>query len=182
MTGGTYTLWALAGGRGNGITVSVDGKRVGAVEPDRPDGWQQVGRLRLEAGRHRVVLKAASVSPGETWSVPRYAAMVLSTDTTFTPPADQVFDMVNSLILLAPSVGEPLSGTVELQATGAGNLLGMEFSLDGTMLRRVSGPPFRYSLSTTRYATGPHTLRLEAVDRTGPTGLALEIPVTFANP
>jgi hypothetical protein len=182
LTGGTYSLWVLAGGRGNGIAVSVDGKPVGSVDPGRPDGWQQVGRLRLEAGRHRVALTAEAVSQRELWSAPRYSAVVLSTDTTFAPPPDQGFDVVNSLVLLAPNTAEPLSGLVELRATGAGNLLGMEFSLDGSLLRRASGPPFSLSFSTSRYPDGPHTLKLEAVDRTGPTGLALQVPITIANP
>jgi hypothetical protein len=182
LTGGAYTLWLLAGGRGNGVTVSVDGKRVGEIESARPDGWQRIGRVRLEAGRHRVSLTSEWVSQYETWSAPRYGALVLSTDSTFAPPADQVFDVVNSLVLLSPDTREPLTGTVELKATGAGNLLGVQFSVDGTMVRRVSGPPFSLSLGTSRYENGPHTLRLEAVDRTGPTGLILEVPITIANP
>jgi len=182
LTGGAYTLWLLAGGRGNGLAVSVDGTRVGAIESARPDGWQRIGRVRLEAGRHRVSVTSEWVSQYETWSAPRYGALVLSTDSTFAPPADQVFDVVNSLVLLSPDTREPLTGTVELKATGAGNLLGVQFSVDGAMVRRVSGPPFSLSLGTSRYENGPHTLRLEAVDRTGPTGLILEVPITIANP
>ena len=182
LTGGGYTVWVLAGGRGNGIAVSVDGKRVGAVDPDRPDGWQQVGRVRLEAGRRRVTLTSEAVAQSDQWSPPRYAAVILSTDSTFQPPADQVFDVVNALVLLSPDVSQPLRGAVPLRATGAGNLLGLEFSLDGEAPRRVSGPPFSFTLSTSRYANGPHTLKLEAVDRTGPTGLALSVPITISNP
>jgi hypothetical protein len=181
LTGGSYAVWVLAGGRGSGLAVSVDGKPVGAIEPDRPDGWQQVGRVRLEAGKHRVTLTAQAGPSAAVWTEPRYAAVMLSTDTTFTPPADQVLDVVNTLTLLSPRPDRPLTGVVELRATGAGNLLGVEFSLDGTVLRRVVGPPFTFPLSTTRYANGPHTLRLEAVDRTGPTGMVLEVPVTIAN-
>ena len=182
LTGGAYTVWVFAGGRGNGLAVNVDGKRVGAVDPDRPDGWQQIGRVRLEAGRRRVTLTSEAVAPGTLWSAPRYAAVILSTDSTFTPPADQVFDVVNALVLLSPDVSEPLRGAVPLKATGAGNLLGVEFSLDGEAPRRGSGPPFSFTLNTSRYANGPHTLKLEAVDRTGPTGLALRVPITISNP
>jgi hypothetical protein len=182
LTGGTYTVWVLGGGRGSGITVSVDGQRVGTVGPTHPDGWHRAGRVRLEAGRHRVTLVSPPASDQTIWSAPRYAAVILSTDTTFEPPEGEVFDVVNSLVLLSPDVSEPLTGAVELRATGAGNLLGAEFSLDGARVRRVSGPPFLLRWNTSRYENGPHTLRVETVDRTGPTGFALEFPVIIANP
>ena len=181
ITGGTYAIWVLAAGRGNGFTVSVDGKRAGAIKPMQQDGWQQVGWVRLEAGKHHVTL-TAEAAPGATpWTNPRYGAVVLSTDSTWTPPADQVVDVLNSVALLSPRLDDPLSGIVELRATGAGNITALEVSLDGKVIRRVTGPPFSLAFSTKRYANGPHTLRLEAVDRTGPTGLAVEAPITIAN-
>jgi len=181
LTGGSYTVWVLVAGRGNGFAVSVDGKRVGSTHPARPDGWQQVGRARLEAGKHRVTLTAEAAPGTAAWTDPRYAAVVLSTDTSWTPPADQVADVINVLALLSPRLDDPLSGVITIRATGAGNITGMQVSLDGKMIRRVTGPPFLLSLGTTRYPNGRHTLRLEAVDRTGPTGMALEAPITIAN-
>jgi hypothetical protein len=71
---------------------------------------------------------------------------------------------------------------VAFRATGAGNLAGVEYSLDGGLVHRASGPPFSFSLPTARYPNGPHVLRLQAVDRTGPTGMTLELPITIANP
>ena len=92
-----------------------------------------------------------------------------------------MLDIYNSLTLFSPVSGQTLTGRVQFHATGAGNLTGAEFSLDGQLLRRVSGPPFTLSLNTARVANGPHTLRVEAVDRAGPTDLAIEIPVRVAN-
>jgi hypothetical protein len=180
LTGATYNVWILAGGRGNGITVSVDGAAAGAIDGDLPDGWQRVGRVRLEAGRHRVAVTSQATADGE-WAAPRYAEVILSADSVLEPPPDQVLDVHNSLVLLSPSLQDPLRGTVELRATGAGNLVAAEFSVDGDLLRRVAGPPFSVSLPSERYSDGPHTLRLEAVDRAGPTGLALEIPFVISN-
>ncbi|MDH4209486.1 MAG: hypothetical protein OEV76_11475, partial [Anaerolineae bacterium] len=76
---------------------------------------------------------------------------------------------------------EILRGRVELKATGAGNLSSADFSVDGESSRRASGPPFHLLLNTARFPNGPHTLRVEAVDRAGPTGLAVEIPIIIAN-
>ncbi len=180
LTGATYNVWILAGGRGNGIAVSIDGSAVGAIEGDSPDGWQRVGRMRLEAGRHRVAVTSQAASEGE-WAAPRYAEVLLSADTGLEPPPDQVLDVYNALVLLSPNLQDPLRGTVELRATGSGNLVAVEFSVDGALLRRVSGPPFSVSLPSERYSDGPHTLKIEAVDRAGPTGLALEIPFVISN-
>jgi hypothetical protein len=88
--------------------------------------------------------------------------------------------LYDSIYLLAPTPDSTLTGEVELVATGAGNVIAAEFSLDGEVLRRVSGPPFRFSVNAGRLPPGPHVLRVEAVDRVGPTGLAVEIPVTVA--
>jgi hypothetical protein len=114
-------------------------------------------------------------------AAPRYASVIFSADPTFAPPGNRVFDMHNAITLLTPRAGDALSGHVELLATGSGNLTGAEFSLDGEILRRVSGPPFRFLLNSARLPQGEHTLRVEAVDRAGPSGLAMEIPVTIAN-
>jgi hypothetical protein len=57
----------------------------------------------------------------------------------------------------------------------------VEFSLDGKILRRVTGPPFEFPLATERVANGPHTLKVAGFDRTGSTGLDLSIAVTVAN-
>jgi hypothetical protein len=182
LTGGAYAVWVLGGGRGNGLSVSIDGGRVGALEPAQQDGWQRVGLARLAAGRHVVTVRSEVVNAEAPWAAPRYAAVLLSTDTTQTPPPGQVMDVVNSLSLLSPSLAEPLRGTVAFRATGAGNLAGVEYSLDNGPVHRASGPPFSFSLPTMRYPNGPHVLRLQAVDRTGPTGMTLELPLTIANP
>ena len=181
LTGGIYTIWILAGGRGQNITLSVDNQDVGSIDPNLPDGWQRIGRLRIEAGRHHVHLTSAAGPRALPGAAPRYAAVILSADPMFQPPTGQVLDIYNSLTLFSPVSGQTLTARVQLHATGAGNLTGVEFSLDGQLLRRVSGPPFTLSLNTARVANGPHTLRVEAVDRAGPTDLAIEIPVLVAN-
>jgi len=181
LTGGTYAVWMLAGGRGQGVTLMVDGNRAGAIDPDQPDGWQQVGRVRLDSGRHRVQLISERGPRAPLGAAPRYAAVVLSADPTFRPPGDRVLDIYNSLTLLAPRPDDTLTGRVELRATSAGNITGLEFSLDGQPLRSVSGPPFTLSLNTQRLPNGPHRLKLHGVQRVGGPGLDLEIPVTIAN-
>jgi hypothetical protein len=181
LTGGTYTIWILAGGRGQGIGLYVGDQRVGGIDPDRPDGWQQVGRVRLEAGRHHLHLVLEPARRGPVEGMPRYAAVIVTADPTFRPPADRVLDIYNSLVLLSPRDGDTLTGRVELRATGAGNVTAAEFSLDGQLLRRVTGPPFVFSLNTARITNGPHTLKVEGFNRAGTAGLELAVQVTVAN-
>jgi hypothetical protein len=181
LTEGSYSVWILAGGRGQGIAVYVGDRRVGGIDPDKPDGWQQVGRVKLDSARHLVRVVSEENPRGPVGAAPRYADVILSADTTFRPPSDQVLDIYNSLVLLSPRTGDTLSGRVDLLATGAGNVTAVEFSLDGQLLHRVSGPPFPYSVNTERIANGAHTLKVAGFDRTGSTGLELSIPVTVAN-
>jgi hypothetical protein len=182
LTGGNYAVWALAGGRGKGVGVYVKDTRVGGIDPQAPDGWQMVGRIRLEVGHYRVQMVSepgpAGTDPG---SAPRYAAVMLSADPSFKPPAEHLLDAYNSLSVLFPSAEQVLTGRVELLATGSGNVTGAQFSIDGEPLRPAFGPPFKLALSTSRYENGAHTLRVEGLDRAGPTGLVLEIPISIAN-
>jgi len=181
LTEGAYTVWILAGGRGQSIGVYVGDRRVGGIDPKQPDGWQHVGRVRLDSGRCKVQVVSEEVPGGPPGAQPRYAEVILSADTTFQPPSGQVLDIYNSLALLSPRPNEVLTGRVDLSATGAGNVTAVEFSLDGQVLRRVAGPPFAYSLNTQRIANGPHTLKVAGFDRNGSTGLELTLSVTVAN-
>jgi hypothetical protein len=93
-----------------------------------------------------------------------------------------VLDIYNTITLLFPPSDHILTGRVELRATAAGNISAAQFSLDGEPLRApVSGPAFTLSINTARLPNGPHALSVEAVDRLGPTGLTMEIPITIAN-
>jgi hypothetical protein len=177
---GTYTVWILAGGRGQGIDVYVKDSKIGSIDPRLPDGWQRLGRVRIEAGRTRIQLVAQTEPEAPTGAAPRYAAVIITADSSFSPPAGRVLDIHNAIALLFPAPEQTLSGTVELVATGAGNITGAEFSLDGELIRQVSGPPFRIALNTQRFTPGPHRLKVDAVSRSGPLGLSLEVPVTIA--
>ncbi len=181
LRGGIYTVWVLAGGRGQSIDVLVGKEKVGAIDPAQPDGWQRVGRVRLDAGRHEVELVSRAEEDAPTGASPRYAAVILTADSLFTPPANRLLDIYNSIAFLFPPADHTLSGVVDLEATGAGNIVAAEFSLDGEVLRRVSGPPFRLRLNAERLTAGAHVIKVEAVDRVGPTGLAVEVPVTIAH-
>jgi len=181
LRGGTYTVWVLAGGRGQSMDVLVSDENVGAIDPAAPDGWQRVGRVRLNSGRHEVQLVSRAQPDAPEGAPPRYAGVIFAADSTFDPPANRTVDIYDSIALLFPPADHTLSGRVEVEATGAGNITGAEFSLDGEVLRRVSGPPFRFTLNAQRLPPGPHLLRVEAVDRAGLTGLAVEVPVTVAH-
>jgi len=177
---GTYTVWALAGGRGQEVEVYVKDGKIGATDPRLPDGWQRIGRVRIEGGRTRIHLVSQIQPDAPAGAAPRYAAVIITADSSFSPPAGRVLDIHNAIALLYPSPNQTLSGTVEVVATGAGNITGAELSLDGEVIRQVSGPPFRFALNTQRFAPGPHRLRVEANSRSGPLGLSVEVPVTIA--
>jgi len=181
LTGGNYAVWLLAGGRGRGIGVYVKEKRIGGIDPQAPDGWQMVGRVHLDAGHYHVQIISEPGPQSSTGASARYAALVLSADPGFKPPAEHLLDAYNSLALLFPPADQVLSGRVELRATGSGNVTSAQFSVDGEALKSAFGPPFTLSLSTTRYQNGSHVLRVQGLDRAGPTGLVLEIPITIAN-
>ncbi len=180
LAAGTYTVWALAGGRGQGIDVYVKDARVGSIDRRLPDGWQRIGRVRVDQGRTRFDLVAHREPDAPEGAAPRYAGVIVTADSSFAPPAGRLLDIHNSIALLSPSPNQTLSATVEVVATGAGNVTGAEVSLDGEIIREVSGPPFRLSLNTQRYPSGPHRLKVEAVGRQGPLGVAVEVPVTIA--
>jgi len=181
LTGGNYAVWVLAGGRGRGIGIHVKDKRVGGIDPQAPDGWQMVGRVRLDAGHYHVQIISEPGPQSSAGASARYAAVVLSADPGFKPPAEHLLDAYNALALLFPPADQVLSGRVELRATGSGNVTSAQFSIDGEALKPAFGPPFTLSLSTTRYQNGSHVLRVEGLDRAGPTGLVLEIPISITN-
>ena len=112
LTGGSYTIWVLGGGRGNGVSVSVDGTR--GRSAGAGTGGRVAGGSPGAAGGGTAPVAPVSVGGDRRrsapWSAPRYAAVLLSTDSTFTPPAGQVMDVVNSLALLSPDLAEPLAG------------------------------------------------------------------------
>jgi hypothetical protein len=180
LSGGTYPVWALAGGRGQSIAVTVKGQPVGRVNPDQPDSWQRIGRVKLEAGRHEIRLLAEALPTAPEGAAPRYAVVVLTADATFEPPAGRCYDVHNSLTLLAPVPKQVVSGMVPFLGTATGNITGVEVSLDGALLRKGAGPPFRFSLNMSRIEPGEHTLQVAAADRNGPIGLSLEIPIIVA--
>ncbi len=180
LAAGTYTLWVLAGGRGQGIDLYVKDTKIGSIDSRLPDGWQRIGRAKVEGGRTRIELVSRAEIDAPSGSASRYAAVIVTADSSFLPPAGRVLDIHNSIALLSPAPNQTISGTVQLWATGAGNITGVEFSLDGEIVRRTSGPPFRVPMNTKRFPPGQHILRAEALGRPGLTGLAVEIPVTIA--
>jgi hypothetical protein len=180
VMGGTYTVWVLAACRGHRFDVRIRNQTIGSIEPTRTDGWQKIGRVRLDAGRHPVEVVAQGLGAGRQTTGPGYAGIVLSEDASFQPPENRVFDTYDALNLLYPAPGETLSGQVELRGTGSGNITGAEFLLDGEVLRRVSGPPFRTSLNADRLPPGVHTLGLSGVYRGHSTGMIVEVPVMIA--
>ncbi|MBN1459892.1 MAG: hypothetical protein JXA57_10155, partial [Armatimonadetes bacterium] len=180
VTGGTYSVWVLAAGRGQPFEVRIRDRVVGSIDPDRPDGWQRIGRVRLDAGRHRVQVVAQSSQGSFDGVSPGYSGIVLSEDPSFEPPENRVFDTYYALSLSRPTPGQTLSGQVELRGTGSGNMTAVEFLLDGEVLRRVSGPPFRASLNADRLPAGIHVLGMSAIYRGDPTGVVLELPIVVA--
>lgn len=64
---GSFDVW-LDGSIGRSVTVLVDGRAVGSVSDElgQPGGWNELSRVRLTAGRHRVELVrgGGSLGPG----------------------------------------------------------------------------------------------------------------------
>jgi cytochrome b involved in lipid metabolism len=75
-----------------------------------------------------------------------------------------------------------LSGTanVSVTASDANGVSSVRVSIDGGTIQTFSAPPYTFSLVTTNYANGVHTLSVAATDPNGNTGTA-SLSVTINN-
>jgi hypothetical protein len=67
VSGGRYTAW-LEGSFGRPVSVSIDGRRVGAAQGiNTPGAWLRAGSVTLEPGRHtaRVNRPGGNLAPGD---------------------------------------------------------------------------------------------------------------------
>jgi len=114
-------------------------------------------------------------------------------------PASNIFAALGSTDV--PSPGSTLSGPVDVGgwAFANANLASVEILVDkmadgtasygsarpgvaDTFFHAPANIGFSYSLDTTRYANGPHTLNVRVTDVTGNVSVFSDVAVTFSNP
>lgn len=76
------------------------------------------------------------------------------------------------VVITHPPDGTVVRGRVAVQAQvdGASPIQDVRLEVDGTQEGRDNTPPFEFDLDTTRFSTGPHTLRVVASDQQGRMG------------
>lgn len=79
----------------------------------------------------------------------------------------------NPVVAVAPLSGSsPFSGDVTFQAVATGNIVRLEFRLDGVLRAVSANSPARWTVDTTTLTNGPHLLQVRAYDSEGNLGVA----------
>jgi len=99
------------------------------------------------------------------------------------PPPDTTPPAVS---VASPGAGATLTGTatVTVSVSDPGDtVLNAQLVVDGALvgLPSFSGPPYTFSVDTTRFANGAHTVGAVAVDQARNAGSAAPVSVTFSN-
>jgi len=177
VSGGTYEVWALVGGRGRQVALWVDGSFFAGIHPLRPDGWQHLGRIRLSRGVHRVELVCGT---GPESAAARHGQLLLTAISSLRPPPQGRLEIANSLALFSPRQGERIGPRTEVSGTAAGNIARVDFYVEGTLLRRFTTPPFSFTWDSGRLSEGRHLLGMVGMGRVGQVLASLEVEVDFA--
>lgn len=85
--------------------------------------------------------------------------------------------------ITAPANGATVFGTVSVTASATDNVgvTSVDFYLDGVLQASDATSPYSWSWSTASAANGTHTLRSEAHDAAGNTGVSSNVTVTVSN-
>jgi subtilisin family serine protease len=88
-----------------------------------------------------------------------------------------------SVTLTNPTAGAVLSSTIQVQGTASDNMgvTGITFLVDGQLVSSTSGSPFTFTLNTSSFTNGSHTLTVTASDAAGNAGSA-SVAVSINNP
>jgi hypothetical protein len=106
---------------------------------------------------------AHHTDPGKTWDWTRWLAYVRSYARGVEPPP-LAFDVET----LSPSLAETLSGTVDWEATTAGEAPAqLDFLVDGKRAARVTAEPFSVDWDSTTAPNGTHVLTVQALSASG---------------
>lgn len=172
--GGQYNVWMLVGGRGRDVNLRIDGAFFAGVDKDEPDGWQQLGKVRLARGFHTIEVVSGS---GPDDAVARYAQVLITDKDSFRPPMQGVLNLQTTLMLFSPEPDAVVEGRTEVIGSAAGNISRVDFYADDKLLRRFTTPPFVFDWDVRRLKAGKHTLRMMGIGRTTePVGM-LEVEV-----
>jgi hypothetical protein len=96
------------------------------------------------------------------------------------PPADTTDPSVG---FTAPAANSTVSGTITVSASASDNIKvsSVKLSVDSTVVATDTTSPYNFSLDTTRYPDGSHTLKLQATDSSSNSSEASR-NVTFEQP
>lgn len=76
-----------------------------------------------------------------------------------------------------------LNGNIQLAATASDNvaIVKVDFSVDGKLNKSVTSAPYSYSLDTTAFTDGSHSITATAYDSTGLSTVSSPVTVSFLN-
>jgi hypothetical protein len=174
LSGGSYDIWILAGGRGRETGIWIDNSHFAQIDPNLPDGWQHLGRLRLSPGEHNFALVSGLGAKG---SAACYSQLLATTIGSFRPPAQGMLQIANSMSLAQPRNGAQIGANTEVLGSAAGNIARVDFYVGDKLLRRFNSPPFSFVWNSAKLPEGKHTLRMVGFNRAGETinELAVEV-------
>lgn len=152
------------------VTLTLDGTRVTSGVTTTANGLSFTPSTALANGSHAVVVSVADAAGNtatESWSF------------TVTLPDTESPKIVS---LVAPAAGSKVKGTIAISAIVTDNVrvTKVEFFVDGEKVNLEVDPPYDFSIDTTDFKDGTHTIKAIAYDAAGNT-VAREVTVTIEN-
>jgi hypothetical protein len=157
---------------GNDVKTNTTGPGAGFTPRmlTNPDGDIAEDRLTAVTGPYSAT---ATVSPAGVWVMQMVAfrAAIVHPDTT--PP----------VVSITPPTGQTGTITVTVNASDTGTgVAGVQLQIDGVPLgTAATTSPYTFSLDTTKFANGTHSLTASAWDFANNTGNASPISISFSN-
>ncbi len=126
---GNYSVWALAAPRDRGLTIKIeekskaatatDVKMTGTIPANLSDGWFRVGNFSVLEGTKLSLV----VTPTGFAGYAGYGEVIITQDTSFTPPAKNVtIDWINGLSITGIQDGMKLTRPLSINAFATGNI------------------------------------------------------------
>jgi hypothetical protein len=196
-TAGTYTIWTrmlatdvnsdsywLQIDTGQGIKVGDGGVPFGSwtwINHRNGDPTNKV-LVSLSAGNHTVAVIGRKANT-------KIDSLILTQDLSFDPSNPAIVDSIPPVVTInSPANNSTISGNaqVNLQATDDHAVSKVDLLLDnnivGTQSPPQTGNAYTFSLDTTKFASGSHSLLAKATDIAGNVGSSSVLSVTISQP
>lgn len=149
-----------------------------------------LGTFACRAGNIWLIDEPANRDAGTTGGTPLDSGTTTGPDprdagSTTQPPAGDGGQTTPSdleIVLVRPTPNQTLASTIEVVAEVAGgDATRVDFTVDGATVGSATARPYQFSLDTTAYADGAHTIGAIAFDANGGSTTATPVAVEFDN-